>query len=180
MSKPDDSPLSQDLAFDLLSNSRRRFVIRRLQEESGEIELGELASELAARENDVSIDQLNAQQRKRTYVSLYQTHIPKMVEAGVITYDRDDGTVAATDRVSELAAYFRTQSTEPAWELVYGGLALAGVVVYVLIQSLGVAVVGPIHVALVVLLLIAVVSVVHYLYENKLDRTDGLVPVDEE
>ncbi|GAB7011603.1 DUF7344 domain-containing protein [Halorubrum trueperi] len=175
----DTRTLSQDIAFDLLSNARRRFVLRRLQEASEPIELGDLAGDLAAAETGVPVDELTAQQRKRTYVSLYQTHIPKMVEAGVIEYDRDAGTVSATERVDELASYFHTPPRMPLWAVAYGGLSLFGIAVYLLVALLNPDFVDPIQIGLLFFVAFSALSLVHYQYVTRGRGTDGLVPFEE-
>jgi len=68
-----ESALSQDVVFDILSSSRRRYVLYRLREAEGPVELTELAEQVAAWENDTETDQITEQERKRVYVSLYQT-----------------------------------------------------------------------------------------------------------
>ncbi|MWV65470.1 hypothetical protein GRS48_11675 [Halorubrum sp. JWXQ-INN 858] len=166
MSDQDTHPLPQDTAFDLLSNTRRRFVLRRLQGVPEGIELKELANELAARENGVEPDALSSQQRKRTYVSLYQTHIPKLAEAGVVDYDADTGVVSSTDRVDHLARYFESEEPSSRWTIVYFSLSVAGLLLYAITVFLSVPIVDPIYVAIGGLLLVAVTSVVHYLYTD--------------
>ena len=179
MSDTDNTTLSQDVAFDLLSNARRRFVLRQLQEGPDPIELGDLAGELAAKENGVSVEELTAQQRKRTYVSLYQTHIPKMVEAEVIEYDRDAGVVSSTEHVDELAAYFHTPPETPPWALLYGTVAVIGVFVTLATTMSDALVTSAAYVGLPFFLVFAVLSVIHYKYV--MTTTNGpLVPVDEE
>lgn len=180
MSDTDNTSLSQDVAFDLLSNARRRFVLRQLQEGPDPIELGDLAGELAAKENDVSVGELSAQQRKRTYVSLYQTHIPKMVEAGVIEYDRDAGVVSSTDHVDELAAYFHTAPEMPPWALLYGTVAVIGVLVTLVTMVSDTLVVSAAYIGLPFFLVFAVLSVIHYKYVTDQHRNGALVPIDEE
>lgn len=87
----DDASAARDLpygtVFDLLSNERRRFTLRYLNEH-GSSSLGELAEELAARENDKPRERITSQERKRTYVGLYQCHFPKLEDADVIRSDR--------------------------------------------------------------------------------------------
>lgn len=180
MSDTDNTTLSQDLAFDLLSNARRRFVLRQLQEGSDPVELGELAGALAAKENEVSVEELTAQQRKRTYVSLYQTHIPKMVEAGVIEYDSDSGMISSTESVDELAAYFHSTPDMPPWAVGYGAIAVLGIGVYLLTALSDTLAANAAYVGLPFFLMLVVLSLFHYRYVNEHHRNAGLVPVDEE
>jgi len=52
-----DTGLTQDVLFDILSSTRRRYVLHVLKTE-GEMELTELAEYVAARENDTGIEDL--------------------------------------------------------------------------------------------------------------------------
>lgn len=73
---------------ELVANDRRRRVLRILA--AGEpMSMGELAERLAAREHAVAVAEVTADQRKRTYVSVYQTHVPRLEQAGLVTTDRD-------------------------------------------------------------------------------------------
>ncbi len=94
-SEPTDHPdrLPKDVLFDILSVSRRREVLKYLDENEGEATLGPLAEHVAAIENDVTVAELSADQRKRVYVALYQVHLPKMDDAGIIDYDKSRGTI---------------------------------------------------------------------------------------
>ena len=78
---------SKDCIFFVLSNYRRRFVLRYLKGTAGPVSLRTLSEELAAWENDIEPGQTTSVQRKRAYVSLRQTHLPKLHELGVISYD---------------------------------------------------------------------------------------------
>ncbi|MGZ0745696.1 DUF7344 domain-containing protein [Haloparvum sp. AD34] len=94
--------LSEETKFDLLSNRRRRLVIRYLNEVESATTLDDLAASVAAAENDTSTAALSSDQRKRVYVSLYQAHLPKLADVGVVEYDRESGTVHATDWLEPL------------------------------------------------------------------------------
>jgi hypothetical protein len=83
--EPQTLPL--DTVFSLLSNHRRRLVLRHLHSE-GETSLGDLAEVIAARENGKPRAEVTATERKRTYVGLYQCHLPKLEDAAVVEADR--------------------------------------------------------------------------------------------
>ena len=171
-----EGSLPQDVAFDILSNARRRFVLRSLQESDGGVDLSDLAAELAAMENEVDRDELTAKQRKRAYVSLYQTHIPKMEESGVITYDRDAGIVSPTPHVGELSAYFRDPTTPPPWHLAYGAVAMLGFLTYIAITMLEGPIINAFHVGIGFVVVVALVSIVHYISMRR--RTaDVAIPI---
>lgn len=81
-----------DVVFDVLRNSRRRHVLELLASQDGATTLGDLAEHIGGIENDKPPSELSSQERKRVYVGLYQSHLPKMADADAITYD-DRGTV---------------------------------------------------------------------------------------
>ncbi|MGM0718349.1 MAG: DUF7344 domain-containing protein [Halobacteriota archaeon] len=97
--------LPLDDIFDLLRNQRRRGVLRYLRDETdGTATLDELAEHIAAKENDIEISQLTSSQRKRVYIGLYQCHLPKMDELGIIAYDQNRGTIELRD-ISQLEPF---------------------------------------------------------------------------
>lgn len=133
MSTTEQNTLAQDTVYDLLSNGRRRFVISRLRRAEGPVSVSDLSEAVAAWENDIPQSELTDKQIKRVYVSLYQIHIPKLDEAGLVAYDKDSGLVELTPAVSELDSYLPEQETteeQYPWLLAYGGLALLGLTLY--------------------------------------------------
>jgi DNA-binding transcriptional ArsR family regulator len=104
-----DEDLSEDQIFDLLSASRRRAVLRLLAERDGEMSFANLTNEITAREYGADGD---AGRRKTVYVSLYQTHVPKLVDAGVLTHDDDTKMVALTGPWRQLVAYLEFDPNE--------------------------------------------------------------------
>lgn len=107
-----DRALSLDVSFDVLKNARRRHVLRLLATAEEPTTLGELAERIAARENDKPRARLDAQERKRVYVGLYQCHLPRMDDAGVVAFDEDRGTVAAGPHADELYGYLRAATAD--------------------------------------------------------------------
>jgi len=180
MSPHEPQTLSQDTAFDLLSNARRRFVLRRLQERGGGIELSDLAEELAAEENGLDASELSAQQRKRTYVSLYQTHIPKLAEAGVVRYESETGMVYSTRHVDELAQYFEEERESIPWQLIYASAAVVGLAAYLLSLLLDLTFLRPEFVAVVILVSLILVSLFHYAYANRLLTNAAAIPLEND
>lgn len=88
-----DRDISLDELFTLLSSSRRRHVVELLDEQGGEAMFRELTDAVARRETG---EPVRYDQRKRVYVSLRQSHLPRLADAGVVEYDRDRGTIRAT------------------------------------------------------------------------------------
>jgi hypothetical protein len=89
--------------------------------------MDELAEQIAAWENDVEVGELTSQQRKRVYVSLYQTHLPKLAEAGIVNYDVDEGTVELAELATEIDAFLTPQrASRYPWRLHYLVLVVGG------------------------------------------------------
>ena len=86
-------PVELDQVFKLLRNRRRRDVFWYLLGTDEEVRLGDLAEAIAARECDKPVSQITSQERKRVYIGLYQGHLPKMDDCGVIEYDQQRGTI---------------------------------------------------------------------------------------
>jgi hypothetical protein len=102
-----DEELTRDGIFHILQCRRRRLVLKYLCEYDGEEPIGmsDIAEHIAALEHDTTVDGLRSQQRQRVYIPLYQSHLPKMDDAGIIEYNQDRGLVETTDRTHELQPY---------------------------------------------------------------------------
>ncbi|WP_254768542.1 DUF7344 domain-containing protein [Salinilacihabitans rarus] len=123
----DDGRLSKDVIFELLKNRRRREVLEYLLEAEGTVTLGELAEQIAAWENDTSVSALSSDQRKRVYVALYQTHLPKMDDAGIVDYDQDRGLIELSDNADLLLMYLDTDAhRRDRWDRWYAAASVAG------------------------------------------------------
>jgi DNA-binding transcriptional ArsR family regulator len=94
--------LTEDKIFELLSNGRRRELLRILKEIGGEVTLGDIISEMSTREDGVDA---GAVKRKAVYVSLYQSHVPRLAEAGVVEYDGAKKTIRLTGPWRQLYPY---------------------------------------------------------------------------
>jgi len=159
-----------DTAFDLLSNSRRRFTLYYLSRTEGEVPLNEVAARVAAWENDTEVDELSDSQQKRTYVSLYQTHFPKLTEVGIIRFDRDRSVVELTDKADELADYLPGDAG-PAhpWPVYYLALAIGAAVVQALVLF-DVAATGAIldaAIGIVAIVGVGVLAAIHRVVERR-------------
>ena len=162
--------LSQDEVFEVLKSPRRRYALYYLRQQGGESELSDLTEQVAAWENETTPAALTTEQRKRVYISLYQTHLPKLDEANVVEYDRDEGVVRLSDRASDLDLYLGDVSREEfPWDRYY--LALVGASsILVAAVWLGVPPFGLIPglvLATLILAVFGVSAVVHYFsYRN--------------
>ncbi|MGQ3413224.1 DUF7344 domain-containing protein [Natrinema sp. LN54] len=99
------SDLSLDDIYHLLQTKRRRDVLRYLRAADGPVRLRELAEQVAAWEQETTVEQLNSSERQRVYISLYQSHLPKLDNHGIVDYDKDRGWVEATPLTAQLESY---------------------------------------------------------------------------
>jgi hypothetical protein len=100
-----EGSVTLDQIFSVLKNQRRRYVIEYLSSVDGPVSLGELAEQIAGWENDKEPRLVGSRERKRVYVALYQSHLPKMEEAGAITYNKDRGIVDEGADIDRFRAY---------------------------------------------------------------------------
>ena len=111
--EPEIQRLSLDVIFELLRVSRRREVLWYLEENEGTARLDELAEHIAAKENDIELEELTSSQRKRVYIGLYQCHLPKMDDSGVIDYDQARGTIELRRTAQQLYPYLALDPLDP-------------------------------------------------------------------
>ena len=84
-----ESDLSQAELFDVFSNARRRMAVRVLNQRNGACDLRPLVEQVAAWENETTIEAVTRAQRRRVYISLYQTHLPMLEDHGIVDWDPD-------------------------------------------------------------------------------------------
>lgn len=99
------SDLTADQAYHLLQNQRRRNVLRYLRDADEPVEMRDIAEQVAAWENNTTVAALSSDARQRAYIPLYQSHLPKLDEEGVINYDQSRGIVEPTPLAEELNEY---------------------------------------------------------------------------
>ncbi|SEO72443.1 hypothetical protein SAMN04487948_104377 [Halogranum amylolyticum] len=118
--------LSKDEIFSTLSNQRRRYVIHYLKHDPSQVRIRDLAEQIAAWENDITVEELTYKQRKRVYTSLHQTHLPKMDDCGIVEYDRDRGLISLAPGAADLEVYLEVVSgNDLPWSDFYLGLSAA-------------------------------------------------------
>lgn len=117
--------LSTEDVYDVLSNRRRRYAIHYLKQVGGPIDVSTLAEQVAAWENDKSVEELASQERKRVYISLYQSHLPTLEKRGLITYDAERKIVELTGPITDAEIYLEVVAGRNIpWGYFYLGLSL--------------------------------------------------------
>jgi len=125
-----DIELSRDLVFDVLKNRRRRYALHYLKYHDESVKLSDLAEQVAAWENDTTVDSISAAQRKRVYTALYQSHLPKLDDAGIVDYNQNRGVVELSDASDQLDVYLELVSKDDIpWSKYYLGLAIVGMAI---------------------------------------------------
>lgn len=115
--------------FHILSNQRRRYAVLFFLYYDPEPELRALSKQIAAWENGVPVDRVTAEQRRRVYSGLQQSHLPMMDDLGVISYDSTQHVIESTAEIGVMEPYLETvPGTGIPWCLFYLGLGTIGVV----------------------------------------------------
>jgi len=108
-----ESQLTRDDIFHVLQCRRRRLVLKYLQEYGGAepARMSDIAERVAAVEHDTTVASLDSRQRQRVYIALYQDHLPKMDQVGVIDYNKSRGEIEPT---ASTDAFYRYLDCEPS------------------------------------------------------------------
>ena len=160
--------LSLDIIFEMLRNRRRQLVLEYLREHDETVTIGELAEHIAAIENDTTVRQLNAQQRKRVYIGLYQCHLPKMDDVDVIEFNQSRGRIAPGKHIEPLYEYLdvangetddeadaETEGQQPPFDRRFLAGAVAITVVFFVAQLSGAHMIASVAVASLLLATVA-------------------------
>lgn len=97
--RPEQSPTADaqdqtiDELFDALRAERRRTVLSVLSDRERRMDLESLAEAVVAAEDG----RAGEDAVQRTRVRLYHVHLPKLDDADLVAFDRDDCTVAAPE-----------------------------------------------------------------------------------
>ncbi|WP_257300328.1 hypothetical protein [Haloarchaeobius sp. FL176] len=112
--EPDGSQrvLSHDKVFHLLQNERRRRVIRYLHDKEGKTDMRDIAEKVAAWEHDKTVRTLSSEERQRVYIPLYQNHLPKLDDEGIIDYNQSRGTVERNPLADQLETHLFERADE--------------------------------------------------------------------
>ncbi|MDD3248356.1 MAG: hypothetical protein PHF18_16120 [Methanosarcina sp.] len=118
--------LSKSDIFGVLQNDRRRCVLEILRSQ-GNQSIRSLSEEIARLESGEADPKSTV--RKSIYVSLLQTHIPKMENLGVIIYDREHDSVDLLPASRNFDIYMETvKKGDMPWSHFYLGLSALAVV----------------------------------------------------
>lgn len=100
-----DVPLTPSVVFGILADKSNRFVLYLLENRGGTVALEELATAVAAWENDTVPSLITNEMEKRVRSRLYHATVPKLSEYGIVSYDADTEAVTLTDLGEQLEPY---------------------------------------------------------------------------
>lgn len=67
--------------------------------------LADAAETVAVDEHDSPLDEIPPEEVKEIYMALYHSHVPKLVDAGIVTYHQERDLVAPGGRLDSLGPY---------------------------------------------------------------------------
>ncbi|HII92364.1 MAG TPA: DUF308 domain-containing protein [Methanosarcina sp.] len=118
--------LSKSDIFGVLQNDRRRYILEFLRTQ-GSQSIRSLSEEIARVESKTEEPKSNV--RKSVYISLLQTHIPKMESLGIIAYNREQDTVELLPASRDFDVYMETvKKGDIPWSHFYLGLSALAIV----------------------------------------------------
>jgi hypothetical protein len=121
--------LSKSDIFGVLQNDRRRCVLEILRSQ-GRQSIRSLSEEIAYIESQTKEPKSSV--RKSIYVSLLQTHIPKMERLGIVAYNREQDIVELLPASHNFDIYMETvEKGDIPWSQFYHGMSI-----FVIISSL--------------------------------------------
>jgi len=128
--------LGLDQLFEVLQNQRRRYVLNYLREHEEATTLSDLSEQIAAWENDKEVRRISSSERKRVYVALYQCHLPKMDDMGVVEFEKARGTIEPGEHIERCYEYLDVaeSGSDLQWPRYYAALA-AGTLAVLLVGA---------------------------------------------
>lgn len=153
-----DGTLDEAVIHDVLRNERRRLVLERLRDTDDEQAVGDLAEHIAEVESGESPPPRNV--RQSVYISLHQTHLPKLDTLHIVTYDSSAKVVSLGTSAVELEPYLVDDTVQSSFAMLTFTTCLAGLAL-VFAGWMGMPVidrVDPRLVAIVALVLVALVT----------------------
>jgi DNA-binding transcriptional ArsR family regulator len=98
-----NEPLSESQIYRLLGNDRRRAVLRVL-DEADEVTLDRLVDSLV---DETSAEATHDGLARSVYVSLQQTHLPKLANCDVVEFDGGSGPIRRGPRFEQVRRHLR-------------------------------------------------------------------------
>lgn len=97
--------LTTDELYHTLQCERRRLALRHLLDCEGPTDVDSLVTAVATAERDTGADELPDDERQRIRLDLYQSHLPKLDDLGLVAYDQSRNVVEPTPAIDALEPY---------------------------------------------------------------------------
>lgn len=88
---------------DVLSNERRQYILEVLYHRGRSVSVGDLSERIAEIETEESPPPQNI--RQSVYVSIHQTHLPKLDDLGIVNYDAESKAVELNQLGEQVYVY---------------------------------------------------------------------------
>lgn len=124
-SNPETTTLEEDTIFDLLGNKRRRASLKEIMANEGETPVSELAQEVSEEIAEGSTQPEDLQ--RSVYISLCQSHLPKLDGAGIVEYDSESKTVSRGPLFDQIRPYIETRTSNRQTWVIYTGVSVVTV-----------------------------------------------------
>lgn len=171
--------VTRDDFFDILSNPRRRYALHFLKQRDRGVRLVDLAEEIAACENGVSLAELTAADRKRVYTALQQFHIPKMDSAGIVEFDSSRGVVTLTEAAASINIYLDVVAEDNiSWSRYYLGLSAMSLAVITGVWHTSFTLLPEVAWAALIAAMFLISSLVHTYYNQEMRLGTAGAPPD--
>ena len=122
--------LAEGEIHDVLRNDRRRMVLELLGDAGEPVTARELSEAIAARESDSEPPPRDV--RQSVYISLQQTHLPKLDGLGIVDYDESTKTVTPATNAPTVGVYMEVVPKYGlAYSESYAALGVLGVLLVV-------------------------------------------------
>lgn len=141
--KGEKEGLDEGTIHDILRNDRRRLALEALRKNDGVASVSDLAEIVAARESGTEPPPRNV--RQSVYVSLHQTHLPKLDSLDIVSYDSDGRDVQLRDRAEDVEVYMEVVPQYGlSWGEFYFGWGVLGLLTAIAVR-IGVPVVSTLE-----------------------------------
>lgn len=106
---PDRDSLDAETLFEVLGNERRRACLQRLADRETGLSVSDLGRQVARTVTDTETE--SDAVYDSVYISLCQTHLPKLDAVGLVDYNREEKRVAHGPRFDAVRQQFQTAHT---------------------------------------------------------------------
>lgn len=94
--------------LELCRNEHRRIILAALLRDRRALTLNDLTKEVVRHNHPTSITDVPSEDVNQIHLSLYHQHVPKLLDAKVVTYDRARELIEPTERFGRLQPYLST------------------------------------------------------------------------